>query len=122
MKLFKVAHKTANGPFDKVLTKKLWGTTVGPMIITRVLGTRGIKYQSVEATRFSARDGAGKTTLGPLVVWIGTHYGTTTAEAARDASPAILRILHDHGVSGAEVEWFESRVERLGGPLPYAHR
>ncbi|KAG2009551.1 hypothetical protein CC2G_012470 [Coprinopsis cinerea AmutBmut pab1-1] len=113
-RVFKVAKKTVHGPFDKVLTRNLWNNTVGPKIIDHVLDAGGIKYASLQAVRFSACDEEGKENLGPIVVWLGTHPGTTTAERARDVSPDILKILSDHGVSGAEVEWYEARAERLG--------
>ena len=57
----------------------------------------------------------GKKTLGPIVIWIATHPGTTTTQNACDSSPDILHILEDNGVNGAVVEWYEGSVERLAG-------
>lgn len=54
--------------------------------------------------------------LGPIVIWIATHPGTTSAQDAHDASPAILEILEAFKVMNAVVEWYEGVVEKLAGP------
>ncbi|KAG9097362.1 hypothetical protein FRC06_007623 [Ceratobasidium sp. 370] len=106
---FTIPNKTVHGPWDKVLTRELWNT-VAPQIISRVLKARGIKYQSLMAVRFSSPNATGKVTLGPIIIWIGTHAGTTTPDTAHNVSPDILSILGEHGINGAEVEWYEARV------------
>ncbi|VDB87307.1 unnamed protein product [Peniophora sp. CBMAI 1063] len=112
-KFFKVANKAANGAFHEILTRTLWNNTVAPNIIKEVLEPSGIKYASLKTVRFSSCDEEGKSTLGPLVIWIGTQAGTTSPERARQASPAILSILTSHGVTDAEVEWYGSCVDKL---------
>ncbi|KAI0762354.1 hypothetical protein C8Q74DRAFT_1371409 [Fomes fomentarius] len=107
---FQLPVKTAHGVFGTPLNA-VWGT-VAPMIMS-LLKKRGIKYSSISTVRFSTCDGEGKETLGPIVIWIATHPGTTSAENARDASPGILEILEEHDVHGAVVEWYEGAVERL---------
>ncbi|KAG9019671.1 hypothetical protein FRB90_011480 [Tulasnella sp. 427] len=111
-RFFQVANKTAHGPWDKVLTRELWNNTVANQIIDQVLEPREIKYSSLKAARFTC----GKSALGPIVVWIALHTGKVTSEQCRNASPFILGILETHGVRGAEVEWYENKVERLAGP------
>lgn len=111
-RFFKVANKTAHPLWDKVLTRELWNNTVANAIIDQVLEPRAIEYGSLKAARFTC----GKSALGPIVVWVGLHAGKVVSEQCRAASPAILGILEGHGVKGAEVEWYESKVERLAGP------
>lgn len=53
------------------------------------------------AVRFSTLEGDnGTETLGPNVMWIGTHLRTITPEDAHNASPDIPKILEENGVSG----------------------
>jgi hypothetical protein len=106
-------EKTAEGVFETPLNE-VWHV-VAPMIVT-LFKRRGIKYSVLKTACFSTRDGDGKKTLGPIVIWIATHPNTTSAENARDASPDILDILKEHNVEGAVVEWYEGSVERLLGP------
>jgi hypothetical protein len=105
--------KTAEGVFETPLNP-VWHI-VAPMIVA-LLKKRGIKHSALKTARFSTRDEDGKKTLGPIVIWIATHPNTTSAENARDASPDILRILKQHNVEGAVVEWYEGSVEKLTGP------
>ncbi|EJD00197.1 uncharacterized protein FOMMEDRAFT_136267 [Fomitiporia mediterranea MF3/22] len=104
--------KTAEGVFKTPLNP-VWHT-VAPLIVA-LLKQRCIKYSALKSARFSTRDEDGKKTLGPIVIWISTHPTTTSAENARDASPDILRILEEHKVKGAVVEWYEGSVEKLSG-------
>ena len=108
-----VPVKTAEGVFNTPLNP-VWHT-VAPLIVA-LLKQRHIKYSALKSARFSTRDEDGKKTLGPIVIWIATHPNSTSAEDARDASPDILRILEEHNVKGAVVEWYEGSVERLSGP------
>lgn len=110
-----LAVKTAHGVFNTPLNP-VWNT-VAPKI-TSFLKGRGIRYSVVKAARFTTTfDETGKDgPLGPIVIWIATHPGTTTAKNAYDASPAILEILETHQVKDAVVEWYEGVVEKLTGP------
>jgi len=68
-----------------------------------LLKDHSIRYSAIKPVRFSAFDEDGQETLGPIVLWIATP-STTTAESARDVSPAILSILEAHGVKDMVVE------------------
>ena len=87
---------------------------VAPLIID-LFQKCGIKYSSLTTVRFTTEHEDGKKTLGPIVIWIAAHPGTTTTQNAHDVSPDILHILEDNGVNGAVVEWYEGSVERLAG-------
>ena len=52
-----------------------------------------IRYSIIKAARFVTHGEDGKDTLGPVVIWIATHPGTTTAQNAYNASPHILAVL-----------------------------
>ncbi|KAJ3836593.1 hypothetical protein EV361DRAFT_940339 [Lentinula raphanica] len=108
-KWFSLPVKTAQGVFDTPLTP-VWHT-VAPEIIA-LLKERRIRWSALNTARFSVShdEEDGSETLGPIVIWIATHPGTTSAQAARDASPHILRILESHSVHGAVVEWYEGRM------------
>ena len=112
-RFFEIPPKTAEGVFGTQLNT-VWHI-VAPMIIA-LFKKRGIKYSELKTARFSTLDEDGNKKLGPIVVWIATHPNTTTAENARDASPDILRILDQHKVEGAVIEWYEGTVEKLTGP------
>ena len=105
--------KTVHGVFNTPLNA-VWGT-VAPQI-RQLLKARNIRYSVIHTARFVTHGEDGKDTLGPIVIWIATHPGTTTAENAHDASPGILALLEANGVEGAVVEWYEGAVERLSGP------
>ncbi|KAJ2924403.1 hypothetical protein H1R20_g12699, partial [Candolleomyces eurysporus] len=105
--------KTAVGLFGTALNP-IWNT-VAPEIIA-LFKKRSIKYSALMATRFSICDEDGNKKLGPIVIWVATHPNTTSAEAARDASPDVLNILEDHQIEGVVVEWYEGSVEKLTGP------
>ncbi|KAJ2927242.1 hypothetical protein H1R20_g9853, partial [Candolleomyces eurysporus] len=108
-----VPVKTAVGLFGTALNP-IWNT-VAPEIIA-LFKRRGIKYSALMATRFSICDEDGNKKLGPIVIWVATHPTTTSAEAARDASPDVLSILEDHQIEGVVVEWYEGSVEQLTSP------
>jgi len=105
--------KTVYGVFNTPLNK-VWHD-VAPQIC-EYLKSRGIRYSVVMAARFFTHAEEGKGSLGPIVIWIATHPGTTTAQDAHDASPDIISLLEEFGVKGAVVEWYEGTVERLAGP------
>ncbi|KJA28597.1 hypothetical protein HYPSUDRAFT_62237 [Hypholoma sublateritium FD-334 SS-4] len=88
---------------------------VAPQICSLLKGRR-IRYSAVMAARFFTHGEDGEGSLGPIVIWISTHPGTTTAENAHDASPDIISLLEEAGVKGAVVEWYEGSVETLAGP------
>ena len=104
--------KTVHGIFNTQLNK-VWHK-VAPQICS-LLKDRRIRYSDVTATQFftqwDGEDGDGS--LGPIVIWIATHPGTTTVENAHDASPDIISLLEEFEVKGAVVEWYEGSVERL---------
>ena len=105
--------KSVRGVYNTPLNK-VWGT-VAPQICD-LLKARKILYSAINTARFVTHGEDEKDTLGPIVIWIATHPGTTTTETAHDASPDILKLLEDNGVKGAVVEWYEGAVERLAGP------
>jgi len=107
--------KTVHGVFNTPLNP-VWHT-VAPQIVS-LLKSHGIHYSVVKAARFTTTlDETGKDgPLSPIVLWIATHPGTTTAKDAYNASPAILKILETYQVKDAVVEWYEGVVEKLTGP------
>ncbi|TRM59651.1 hypothetical protein BD626DRAFT_408860 [Schizophyllum amplum] len=114
-----IPAKTAHGIFNTPLNP-VW-RTVAPQIRDE-LKRRKIRYSAIHTARFASEDGKGlitvtenrkKDTLGPVVIWIAVHPGSTTAEDAHLASPAILALLEAHGVRGTVVEWYEGAVRRL---------
>ncbi|KAG8903606.1 hypothetical protein FRB99_002957 [Tulasnella sp. 403] len=104
--------KTACGVFNTPLNA-VWDT-VAPQI-RELLKTLKIRYSAFNTARFVTHGEDGKDTLGPIVIWIATHPGTTTAENAHGASLEILSLLKANGVEGVVVEWYEGVVERLAG-------
>ena len=107
---FTIAAKTAQGVFDTPLNP-VWDV-VAPKIIT-LFKERSIKYSALLPVRFSSCDEEGKKTLSPITLWISTHIGRNKPEDARDTSPHVLKILEDHGVTGAVTQWYEGSVEKL---------
>ncbi|TFK21283.1 hypothetical protein FA15DRAFT_645816 [Coprinopsis marcescibilis] len=105
--------KTAHGVFNTPLNT-VWHI-VAPKIVS-LLKSRGIRYSVVKMARFTTTfDETGEDgSLGPIVIWIATHPGTT-AKDAYDTSPAILEILETYQVEGVVVEWYEGAVEKLAG-------
>ena len=59
--------------------------------------------------------GEEKGSLGPAVIWISVHPGSTSADTAHDVSQQILTLLQKHGIEGVVVEWTEAVVQRLAG-------
>lgn len=110
---FALPIKTAEGVFNTPLNP-VWHT-VAPLIVD-LFKSRSIKYSALKTARFTTEHEDGTKTLGPIVIWVASHPGTTTAENARDVSPDILHILEDNGVEGVVVEWYEGSVEKLAGP------
>lgn len=109
--------KTAEGVFGTVLNE-VWDT-VAPLIVA-LFKASGVKYSAFQPACFSTRDEDNVKHMGPIVIWVATHPGTTSPEKARDVSPSILSILVNHGVEGAVVEWIEGKVEPMTGP-PLMH-
>jgi hypothetical protein len=105
--------KTVYGVFNTPLNA-VWDTVAPQM--RKLLKDRKIRYSAIKAARFVTHGEDEKDTLGPAVIWIATHPGTTTAENAHDASPVVLALLEANGVEGAVVEWYEGAVEKLSGP------
>jgi hypothetical protein len=102
--------KTARGVFNTPLNA-VWHA-VAPLI-RELLKTLKIRYSVFETARFLTHGEDGKDTLGPVVIWIATHPGTTTAENAHDASLEILSLLKANEVGGVVIEWYEGAVEKL---------
>ncbi|KZV67002.1 hypothetical protein PENSPDRAFT_636316 [Peniophora sp. CONT] len=110
----RISTKTACGVFDTPLNA-VW-RAVAPEI-RDILKARKIRYSAIMAARFVTNGGEdGKNTRGPIVIWIGTHLDTTTAEDAHKTSPDILTLLVANGVEGAVVEWYEGTTKKMSGP------
>ena len=88
---FALPVKTAHGVFNTELNP-VWHI-VAPLIID-LFKKCGIKYSSLMTVHFTTEHEDGKKTLGPIVIWIATHPGTTTTQNVHDLSPDILHILH----------------------------
>ncbi|KAG9017683.1 hypothetical protein FRB90_000273 [Tulasnella sp. 427] len=110
---FEVPFKTAEGVLGTPIIG-VWDD-VAPLIAT-LFKSSGIKHSAFHPARFSTLDEDRQKIMGPLVIWVATHPGTTTPEMARDVSPAVLSILVDHGIEGAVIEWIEGKVEPMTGP------
>ncbi|KAH9961748.1 hypothetical protein BC827DRAFT_1288527 [Russula dissimulans] len=108
-----VPIKTVYGVFNTALNA-VWHT-VAPKICG-ILKSRGVRYSALKTARFLTRGEDEDDRLGPIVIWIATHPGTTTAEKAHGVSPDILNLLEVNGVKGAVVEWYEGAWEKLSGP------
>ena len=107
--------KTVHGVFNTRLNE-VW-YDVAPQIC-KLLKDRHIRYSTVAPARFLAHDEDGRSSRGPIVIWISVHPKTATAENAHDVSPDIISLLETFGVQGAVIEWCEGVVERLDGLPP----
>ncbi|KAI0344943.1 hypothetical protein BDW22DRAFT_1370552 [Trametopsis cervina] len=105
---FQVPTKTAHGVFNKPLNA-VW-ETVAPKILQSIKD-HDLRFSAINTVRFSIEDDEGET-FGPVVVWIAVR-SNTTAVAARDATPDILSILADAGITDVAIEWYEAEVTRL---------
>ncbi|KAG8752416.1 hypothetical protein FRC11_008374 [Ceratobasidium sp. 423] len=108
-----IPTKSAYGVFNTPLNPIRH--TAAPKIRDELKG-RKIRYSGIHAARFVTHGEGREGTLGPVVIWIATYPGSTTADDAHFASPDILALLRANGVQGAVVEWFEGSVEKLSGP------
>ncbi|TFK47626.1 hypothetical protein OE88DRAFT_1714482 [Heliocybe sulcata] len=116
-RFFKVPTKTAHGVFGTPL-KAVWHT-VAPQIIAS-MKDRGLKYSALQTVRFLTVEDGTEENLGPVVVWIAVRPNTTNAQAVRDATPDILRILSDAQITDVVVEWLArpplTSIENKTGP------
>ena len=110
---FEVPFKTAEGVLGTPIVR-VWPQVA--TLIVNLFKATGIKYSAFQPAFFSTLNESNKKDMGPLVIWVATHPGTTTPQQARDVSPAILDILVEHEIKGAVVEWIEGKVEPLTGP------
>ncbi|KAG8704062.1 hypothetical protein FRC08_002480 [Ceratobasidium sp. 394] len=110
---FDIPFKTAEGVLGTPIVA-VWDQ-VAPLIVELFKST-GVKHSAFHPAFFSTLNGDMEKDMGPLVIWVATHPGTTSPDKARDVSPAVLSILVQHGIEGAVVEWIEGKVEPLTGP------
>ncbi|CAE6475016.1 unnamed protein product [Rhizoctonia solani] len=110
---FEIPFKTAEGVLGTPIVA-VW-PRVAPLIVA-LFKSSGVKYSAFHPAFFSTLNDDMEKDMGPLVIWVATHPGTTSAEKARDVSPAVLSILVKHGIEGAVVEWIEGKPEPLTGP------
>ncbi|KAJ3721435.1 hypothetical protein DFJ43DRAFT_685756 [Lentinula guzmanii] len=111
---YKIPTKTAFGVFNTRLNE-VWDDSVAPQILAS-MKAHGLKYSALETARFLTVEEGGHESFGPIVVWIAVRPNTTNAEAVRDATPDILRILANVQITDAVVEWYEGSVVSLSGP------
>ncbi|KAJ3784849.1 hypothetical protein GGU10DRAFT_395523 [Lentinula aff. detonsa] len=78
--------------------------------------TKTASYSALETARFLTVEEGGHESFGPIIVWIAVRPNTPNAEAVRDATPDILRILANVQITDAVVEWYEGSVVSLSGP------
>ncbi|KAF9472047.1 hypothetical protein BDN70DRAFT_887451 [Pholiota conissans] len=102
--------KAACGVFGTPLNA-VWNTVA--FQICDLINERKIQYSSIDVARFTTFEEDGKETVGPVVIWIGVHPGSTSAYTAHEASQEILELLEKNGVEGVEVEWRESVLQQL---------
>ncbi|KAG8805784.1 hypothetical protein FRC17_005337, partial [Serendipita sp. 399] len=108
-----IPFKTAEGVLGTPIVE-VWDK-VAPLIVALFKST-GVKHSALHPVFFSTLNDNMEKVMGPLVIWVATHPGTTSPDKARDVSPAVLSILVDHGIEGAVVEWIEGTVEPMTGP------
>lgn len=106
--------KQARGVFGHRLND-VWKMWVGPKV-RDVLKRRKVGWTSIDGVRFLTDDDNGKTTLGPVVVWIGVSPGSLKGEDAFEAADDILAILKDFEIHDVEAEFRESNYYRAAGP------
>ena len=112
--------KSLHGVFDTSLNG-VWDT-VSPKIC-HLITTWKINWLSINAACFFTHRTPGEEengSLGPPVIWIGIHPGSTSSNAAHKVSQEILALLWKHEVKDAVVEWHGSVLQRLalaGPPL-----
>ncbi|KAF9047801.1 hypothetical protein BJ165DRAFT_1468210 [Panaeolus papilionaceus] len=109
----KIPYKTVNGVFNTPLNP-IWDTQVFPRV-SAAMKTHGIKWSSINTARFTTVTDHNITT-GPIVIWIAVRPNTTTSEALRDASPAILNIFTKFEIMDVVLEWYEGEMHHLAGP------
>ncbi|KAI0261853.1 hypothetical protein BC834DRAFT_925374 [Gloeopeniophorella convolvens] len=103
--------KSVRGVFNTPLNK-VW-ETVGPQIRDLVKG-RKVRYSFINPARFVTYGEDNAETLGPVVIWVGVHPGSTSPDTAHEVSQDILALLVKNGVEGVMVEWCEAQgIERL---------
>ncbi|CAE7143521.1 unnamed protein product [Rhizoctonia solani] len=110
---FEIPFKTAEGVLGTPIVA-VW-PRIAPLICA-LFKTTGVKYSAFHPAFFSTLNEEEHKVMGPLVIWVATHPGTTSAAKARDVSPQVLSILVQHGIEGAVVEWIEGKPEPLTGP------
>lgn len=108
-----LAVKSMRG-VSKTSLSSVW-STVGPKVC-ELITAGGIKWSSIDVVRFFTHGPPGEEelgSLGPAVIWVGVIPNSTSSDTAHDVSQEILKLLQDHGVEDAVVEWRESVVRRL---------
>jgi len=105
--------KSVRGVYGTPLNA-VW-STVGPLV-RDLIKTQKIRYTSIDVARFITHETDKTDVPGPIVIWIGVHPGSTTADTAHDVSENILGLLQSYGIEGVEVEWRESVFWRAVGP------
>lgn len=109
-RFFQIPYKTAGGVFGTLLND-IWDDKVAPLVLAE-LKKHGIKWSAFKTARFTTV-ADGKSTRGPIVLWIAVRPNTTNAEALRDVTPHILRIFSEFQIMDIVVEWYEGEVSRL---------
>ena len=110
-----LAVKSIRGVF-KTSLNGVW-STIGPKIC-ELITTWGINWSSIDPARFFTHGPPGEEemgSLGPVVIWVGVIPNSTSSDTAHDVSQEILKLLQDHGVEDAVVEWREAVLQRLAG-------
>lgn len=82
-------------------------STVGTKIC-ELIKAWGIYCSSIDPARFFIHGPLGegeKGSLGSVVIWIGVVPNSTSSDTAHNVSQEILKLLQDHGVEDAVVEW-----------------
>ncbi|KAG8740970.1 hypothetical protein FRC10_003508 [Ceratobasidium sp. 414] len=113
--------KSISGVF-KTSLNGVWGA-VGPKIC-ELIQASGVNWSSIDPARFFTHGPPGEEaegSLGPVVIWVGVIPNSTSSDTAHDVSQEILKLLQDHGVEDAIVEWREAILQRLAGPPLMGH-
>ncbi|KAF8803527.1 hypothetical protein BYT27DRAFT_7235021 [Phlegmacium glaucopus] len=94
----------------------VWGT-VGPKICDLIMAW-GINWSTIDPAHFFTHGPPGeeeKGSLSPIVIWLGVIPNSTSSNTAHGVSQEILKLLQDHGVEDAVMEWREATLQRLAG-------
>ncbi|KAG8681505.1 hypothetical protein FRC11_001033, partial [Ceratobasidium sp. 423] len=118
---FNLPVKSLHGVYDTLLNG-VWDT-LSPKIHD-LIKAQGIKWTSIDPAHFFTHGLLGeedKGSLGPIVIWVSVHPGSTSSDTAHAVSQDILELLWKNQVKDAVVKWQEAILQKLAGPPLMCH-